>query len=151
MSRRSGFILAFIGLGIVMPSLVVSAFGVNKLSEVVEETTTTVEETVPSEISTFTVDYEQYGNMTIGDTFIRCSVVNNQLNDFPCDVYLIDKDTGEQITETEHLMPAGSLTVWNTEWSKDTVGKYEMTLVYDVITDAGNSVIECPYTVLVNK
>lgn len=152
MNRNTGFVVAFFALGLMTPILIVSLVLSKYVKHDVEkEVTVITREAKPSEVGVFNIDYEQYGNMTVGEAMLKCDITNDSSNMFACDVYLKDNETGNEITTKEHLNPAGSVSIWDTTWSADEVGKYNMTLVYEVSTDAGVSVVECPYTILVNK
>jgi hypothetical protein len=108
-----------------------------------------VEEFTPSTVETFVVDYDEYGNMTLGEEFIRCSIRNNSANDQSCYVYLTDED-GNAITDKEFLYPAGRTGVLETTLSVEDTGEYSLKLMYEVSVGSGVSVIECPYKLLVN-
>lgn len=152
MNRKTGFVVAFFALGLVTPILIVSLVLSKYVKHDVEkEVTVITREVEPSAVGVFNIDYDQYGNMNVCEPLLKCNIDNNASNTYSCDVYIRNDDTGSAITEKAHLNPAGSVGVFDTSWSTNEVGKYNMTLVYEVSTDAGISVVECPYTILVNK
>lgn len=152
MNRNTGFVVAFFALGLITPILIVSLVLLKYVKHDVEkEVTVITREVEPSSVGVFSVDYDQYGNMNVGESLLKCNITNNVSNTYQCDVYIRDDDTGNAITTKEHLNPAGSVGILDTSWSSNEVGKYNMTLVYEVSTDAGVSTVECPYTILVNK
>lgn len=106
-------------------------------------------EIVPSIVDIFVVDYDMYGSMYIGENLIRCEIMNNAGNSAECKVYLVDENN-VRITDEERLRPSYHISVLDTTWSADTAGEYEVTLIYEVETSEGTSVIRCPYTILLN-
>lgn len=148
MNKWTGIGIACFATGVLLPTVftlrVLHTLAPPQEIEVVEETQ---EELAVSEVELFSVDYEQYGSMKIGDSFIRCDINNPSVNSKVCNVYIKDTETGEVITPEYTLHPADKVSVMTTSWNNDTVGKYNYTLVYDV----QSSIIECPYVILLNK
>lgn len=151
MSRESGFAVAFFGLGVLTPVLICS-FVLTKVvaSPDIVEPTVVVKEIEPSSIETFNLDYEQYGNYTIGNNVLRCTVKNSATNQYQSKVYLQTID-GEKISDEQVISPGGTVSMIDIYQQYDTVGKYSVDLVYEVLTAYGTSYIKCPYVILVNK
>lgn len=150
MSRYAGMAVAAMMTGIVLPVMIVGAIATTITNkEPVIQITEAQVEILPSPVETFIVDYEQYGNMFVGETFIRCTITNNSGNLRNCVVYLKDGQDN-RITEPSTLHPSGRESVMSTTWSEDTPGKYDVTLVYEVDVDGKLSTIECPFIILLN-
>lgn len=152
MSRFRGICIASFALGILTPIAAV-VFIISRTPDTQEliDIAPTQTVTVPAvDIDLFDVEYDMYGRYALGEDIIRCQVVNSQNNSHKCSVYLIQD--GLEVTERAELMPSNrilSLKINGTEWQE--VGEYPMTLVYEIETDNGNTTIECPYTLQVNK
>ena len=151
MSRESGFTVAFFGLGVLTPVLICS-FVLRKVVTTPDttETTVAVKELAQSSIDTFDLDYDQYGNYTIGSNVIKCSVANSATNQYKASVYL-QAENGEKISDVQTISPGGTVSMMDIYQQYDTVGKYDVDLIYEVLTSYGSSYIKCPYIILVNK
>jgi len=149
MDKFAGIKLASFLLGVVSPIVVVTVAWLHTIEAPIPVETETAVEYEPSTVDTFVVDYDQYGSMYVGETLVRCEIVNNSMNTTPCDVYLVDEN-GMQITEKEHLLVTGRVGVLNVQWDKTEPGEYPVNLVYEIETEAGKSVITCPYIILLN-
>lgn len=150
MSKSSALFISSFTVGVLLPVLIVGLTW-NRVLSTQTPIETVVEETVdPSEVQLFTVDYNQFGNMFIGETIIRCQIANNAGNNIPCKFYLEDSD-GRRITEEYNLNPGGSESVISTTFNSDAKGSYDVMLKYEVLYDGETSIIDCPYTILVNE
>ena len=149
MDKFAGIKLASFIVGITLPIGIVTAAWMHITKVPIPVETETVIEYKPSVVDTFVVDYDQYGSMYVGETIVRCEIVNNSMNTMPCNVYLADIN-GVQITETEHLLVTGRASVLNIVWDKTEPGEYPVSLVYEVETETGKSIVTCPYIILLN-
>lgn len=149
MDKFAGIKLASFIVGVLLPIVVVTGAWLHVTKAPIPVETETVIEYEPSMVDTFVVDYDQYGNMYVGETIVRCEIVNNSMNTMPCNVYLVD-DNGIHITETEHLLVTGRASVLDIVWDKTEPGEYPVSLVYEVETETGKSIVTCPYIILLN-
>ena len=141
MDKFAGIKLASFVLGIVAPVVIVTVAWTHIIKVPIPVETSIVD--------TFVVDYDQYGSMYVGETIVRCEIVNNSINTTPCDVYLANEN-GVRITDTEHLLVTGRASVLNIVWDKIEPGEYPVNLVYEVETETGKSIVTCPYIILLN-
>lgn len=149
MHKFDGLKLASFIVGIIVP-IGATIFLLNKT--VAMKTPAAPAETVgivASTVDTFAVDYDMYGSMYIGENLIRCEVMNNAGNSVACKVYLVDENN-VRITDEEELRPSYHVSVLDTTWSADVAGEYVVTLIYEIETNGGTSIIRCPYTILLN-
>lgn len=149
MDKFAGIKLASFVLGIVAPVVIVTAVWSHVTKAPIPIETETVIEYRPSVVDTFVVDYDQYGSMYVGETIVRCEIVNNSMNTTPCDVYLANEN-GVRITDTEHLLVTGRASALDIVWDKTEPGEYPVNLVYEVETETGKSIVTCPYIILLN-
>lgn len=99
----------------------------------------------PSYVKTFRVEYDEYGNTTVGSSRINCTIANNAFNTDTCVIYLMYN--GTKITEDIELTPSNRMLVIDSLWVPEQKGSYDAELVYVV----GESTITCPYKILVNE
>ena len=99
----------------------------------------------PSYVKTFRVEYDAYGNTTVGSSKINCTIANNAFNTDTCVIYLMYN--GTKITENIELIPYKRMLVIDSLWVPEQKGSYDAELVYIV----GESTITCPYKILVNE
>lgn len=99
----------------------------------------------PSYVKTFRVEYDAYGNTTVGSSKINCTIANNDFNTDTCVIYLMYN--GTKITENIELTPSKRMLVIDSLWVPEQKGSYDAELVYIV----GESTITCPYKILVNE
>lgn len=151
MNRFRGLQVASFIVGVVAPIIIVcNAISYLRDAKEIQETVEVQTIEIPaSTVEMFYVDYDEYGSYTLGDEFIKCTIVNNVLNSLDCTVYL--KDAESVITERVDLTPSRRVLVMKTTWSTEIIGEYPVTLVYEVQTDDGLSTIECPFKILANK
>ena len=149
MNKLAGIKLASFLVGVISPIVIVTAAWLHMTKAPIPVETETVAEYEPSVVDTFVVDYDQYGSMYVGETIVRCEIVNNSMNTTPCNVYLVD-ESGTQITDKEHLLVSGRASVLNITWEKTKPGEYPVSLVYEIETEAGESIVTCPYIILLN-
>lgn len=150
MGKYTGIAIASLTAGIILPVMFTGVF-VSKMVEkkpIVEETQEVIQ-VEPSVVETFIVDYEQFGNMRIGDEFIRGTITNSTTNTKDCIVYLEDM-SGNPVSERIGLKVSQSASIIKTTWTEDTKGKYDIKLIYEINTGNSVSKIECPYTILLN-
>ena len=88
MDKFAGIKLASFVLGIVAPVVIVTAAWTHITKVPIPVETETVIEYEPSIVDTFVVDYDQYGSMYVGETIVRCEIVNNSINTTPCEFIL---------------------------------------------------------------
>lgn len=152
MSRFRGIYIASFALGVLTPIAAV-LFLISQVPDTQEVIDNTPAQTIvvpAADVDIFNVEYDMYGRYTLGEDIIGCQVVNNQHNSHNCVVYLVED--GLEITERAELMPSNrilSFKLNSTYWQE--TGEYPMTLVYEIETENGNTTIECPYTLQVNK
>lgn len=152
MGKFSGIKLACFITGVVLPVMVtVTVLGrMVNIEPIIEEIPSeTASVIVPSNVNTFVVDYQQYGNMIIGENVIRGTVFNNTANNVSCTVYLTDEED-EIITEKQTIPPGGKVIMFETTWSNEVAGEYGVKLVYEIYNGDNVSTIECPYVILLN-
>lgn len=149
MSKLAGIKLASFIVGIVIPITITSVAIQYTTSLKPHATVAVADEINASTVDTFLVEYEQYGNMTVGQNTIRCDIANATSNTTKCNVYLTDME-GNIITNIEELLPSCRTSVFKTTWVCEEPNRYVFKLIYEVSTEAGISKIECPYVVLLN-
>ena len=150
MGKYTGVAIASLTAGVILPLLLTTII-VSKIVEkkpTVEETQEVIQ-VEPSVVETFIVDYEQFGNMRIGEEFIRGNITNSTTNTRDCTIYL-ESLNGVPISERIDLKVSQSASIIKTTWTEDTKGKYDMKLIYEIEVDDSISKIECPYTILLN-
>ena len=147
MARFTGIGIATVFVSVIMPTII--GISVLKAVDIKQPEQYTPDETIISDIESFVVDYDMFGDYVIGGDTIRCEINNNSDNVASCDVYLTDMD-GNKISEVQTIKPSNSVLVLHSSMKEDTPGTYDAKLLYEVYTGDQVSIIECPYTVLIN-
>lgn len=149
MHKFDGLKLASFILGVGVPLVVIVFMLQRNVSTSSYTTVVETKEVAASYIDTFAVDYDMYGSMFVGESFIRCTIANNSSNTEKCIVYLAN-ESGDKISSEKELLPASSISVMDMMWSNDTLGEHKVKLIYEVETKEGKSLIQCPYVILLN-